>query len=171
MTRKEPAMTESAHVKGRTIWLLIAWLVASLLAGVVGTMLGGPMPDPWYEALAKPAFNPPGWVFGPVWTTLYILMGIAAWRVSLAPRSPLRRTALILFVAQLALNAAWSGIFFGLHEIGWALAELAVLWVFIVATVILFARIGKLPAALLLPYLAWVTFAGVLNVRLWQLNA
>lgn len=163
-------MAETTKVRPRTILLAALWIAASLLAGVVGTMLGGPMPDPWYEDLAKPAFNPPGWIFGPVWTTLYILMGIAAWRVSLAKPSPLRRTALIVFVAQLALNAAWSGIFFGLHEIGWALADLATLWVLILATIVLFARLSRLSAVLLLPYLAWVTFAGVLNFTLWQLN-
>ena len=163
-------MGDGIKAKPRSILLAILWIAASLLAGVIGTMLGGPMPDPWYDDLAKPAFNPPGWIFGPVWTTLYILMGIAAWRVSLAPPSPLRRSALIVFVAQLALNAAWSGIFFGLHEIGWALAELAVLWVFILATIVLFVRLSKLSAALLLPYLGWVTFAGVLNFTLWQMN-
>ena len=163
-------MAERMKLRRRTILLAALWISASLLAGVIGTMLGGPMPDPWYAGLAKPAFNPPGWIFGPVWTTLYILMGIAAWRVSLAPPSPLRQTALIVFVAQLALNAAWSGIFFGLHEIGWALAELAVLWGFILVTIGLFARLSKLSAALLLPYLGWVTFAGVLNFMLWQMN-
>jgi translocator protein len=163
-------MGDGIKAKPRSILLAILWIAASLLAGVIGTMLGGPMPDPWYDDLAKPAFNPPGWIFGPVWTTLYILMGIAAWRVSLAPPSPLRRSALVVFVAQLALNAAWSGIFFGLHEIGWALAELAVLWVFILATIVLFARLSNLSAALLLPYLGWVTFAGVLNFMLWQMN-
>ena len=163
-------MAERMKLRQRTILLAALWISASLLAGVIGTMLGGPMPDPWYDDLAKPAFNPPGWIFGPVWTTLYILMGIAAWRVSLAPPSPLRRSALIVFVAQLALNAAWSGIFFGLHEIGWALVELAVLWVLILATIVLFARLSKLSAALLLPYLGWATFAGVLNFMLWQMN-
>lgn len=163
-------MAERMKLRRRTILLAALWIAASLLAGVIGTMLGGPMPDPWYDDLAKPAFNPPGWIFGPVWTTLYILMGIAAWRVSLAPPSPLRRSALVVFVAQLALNAAWSGIFFGLHEIGWSLAELAVLWVFILATIVLFARLSNLSAALLLPYLGWVTFAGVLNFMLWQMN-
>ncbi len=163
-------MGDAMKIRPRSILLVILWIAASLLAGVIGTMLGGPMPDPWYDDLAKPAFNPPGWIFGPVWTTLYILMGLAAWRVSLQPPSPRRRGALIVFVGQLALNAAWSGIFFGLHEIGWALVELTVLWVFILVTIVLFARLSKLSAALLLPYLGWVTFAGVLNYTLWQMN-
>lgn len=163
-------MGESTQVQRRMIRLLVLWLAASGVTLALGNLLGGPMPDPWYEGIAKPSFNPPGWIFGPVWVTLYILMAIAAWLVSLRPPSRRQRAALVVYVAQLALNAAWSGIFFGLHAIGWAMAELVVLWFFILATIVLFARVRRLSAVLLLPYLAWVTFAGVLNFRLWQLN-
>ncbi len=125
----------------------------------------------WYRTLAKPSFNPPAWVFGPVWTTLFALMGIAAflvWKKGLERKSV--KIALSIFVGQLVLNTLWSIIFFGLHSPGGALVEIVFLWLAILATIIAFARVSKPAAWLLLPYILWVSFAIYLNYALWTLN-
>jgi tryptophan-rich sensory protein len=124
----------------------------------------------WYATLAKPSWNPPNWVFGPVWTALYVGMAVAAWLVwkrrgwdSIAP--------LLVFGVQLFLNAVWSGLFFGMRNPGFAFADIVLLWFAILATIVAFGRVS-IPAALLLtPYLAWVTFATALNWSLWRLNS
>jgi translocator protein len=163
-------MNAPTRTKRTAILSLVIWVAISISAGALGSLLGGPGRDEWYSELVKPRFNPPGWVFGPVWTMLYILMGIAAWGIWRRIRQPLAKPALGLFGVQLFLNAIWSGIFFGLHEIGWALADLVALWVVLAATTVLFVRVRTWSGLLLLPYLAWVTFAGVLNYSLWMLN-
>ena len=125
----------------------------------------------WYPTLAKPSFNPPSWVFGPVWTVLYIMMGVAAflvWRTGLDMDGV--KIALIAFAIQLALNGLWSILFFGMQQPGWALIEIIALWAAIGATIRLFWRVTPTAGALLLPYWAWVTFATVLNAALWWLN-
>jgi translocator protein len=122
-------------------------------------------------SLEKPAFNPPSWVFGPVWTVLYAMMAVAAWLVWREAGFGGATAALSLFFVQLALNLAWSGIFFGLRQPGWALVEIAVLWAAILATMILFFRHSTLAGWLLVPYLLWVSFASVLNAALWRLNS
>lgn len=125
----------------------------------------------WYPSLAKPTFNPPDWIFGPVWTALYVTMGVAAylvWRQGLD--SARARQALAAFAVQLVLNGAWSILFFGLRSPGMAMAEIVVLWVAISVTCWLFWRVVPAAGALLLPYLGWVTFAAVLNVSIWSLN-
>jgi benzodiazapine receptor len=125
----------------------------------------------WYMQLAKPSWTPPDAVFGPVWTILYAMMGVAAaltWRqVGFA----VARKALLVFGIQLVLNAAWSWIFFGLHRSGTAFVDVVALWCSILATVILFWQIRPLAGVLLLPYLAWVSFASVLNFAVWRMNA
>ncbi|MBN2587169.1 MAG: tryptophan-rich sensory protein [Candidatus Fermentibacteraceae bacterium] len=147
------------------IWLFLAiWVLASLSAGFIGSRFP---PGEWYETLEKPSFNPPGWIFGPVWTLLYILMGTAAWLVWKEQGfSP----ALILFIAQLALNALWSYLFFGANRPDLAFFEIVVLWVLILLTMIFFWKARTLAGALLVPYLLWVSFASVLNFSLWRLN-
>lgn len=127
-------------------------------------------PGPWYEGLQKPWFNPPGWLFGPVWSLLYLLMAIAAWRIWCDGSWREHRLALGLFVLQLALNGLWSPLFFGLHRMDLALLVLAALWIVLVLTIVRFFRTSRLAGALLLPYLAWVSFAGVLNYSLLSLN-
>lgn len=124
-------------------------------------------PRSWYPALAKPAWAPPGWIFGPVWTLLYTAMGVAAWGVW---RRRGGSTPLVWWIIQLALNAAWTPIFFGLRETGWAFMEIVILWFAIFATLIAFAKVAPWTAWLLVPYLAWVTFAAALNFALWRLN-
>ncbi len=153
-----------------TLKLIIA-ITISELAGVVGSVFTAPSVAGWYAELAKPVVNPPAWVFGPVWTTLFALMGIAAflvWKKGLERKSV--KIALSIFVGQLVLNTLWSIIFFGLHSPGGALVEIVFLWLAILATIIAFARVSKPAAWLLLPYILWVSFAIYLNYALWTLN-
>ena len=130
-------------------------------AGSVGT---------WYQTLAKPAWNPPDRVFGPVWSVLYLTMAVALWLVVRSGSWPECRTAVALFGLQLLLNMGWSALFFGLRRPDLAAVEIGVLWVTIAATVLAFWRHSPVAAALLLPYLAWVSFASLLNFTIWQMN-
>ncbi len=150
--------------------LVIAVAVPLLVGGLSGFATARGVSD-WYPTLIKPSFNPPEWVFGPVWTVLYISMGVAAflvWREGLDGDGV--RIALAVFAIQLALNGLWSILFFGMQSPVWALVEIALLWTAIGITVVLFWRIAPLPGALLLPYWAWVSFALLLNASLWWLN-
>ena len=148
---------------------LAGWLALCFAAAAVG----GTATDtgPWYDALAKPSWNPPSWVFGPVWSTLYAMMGVAAWMVGRERGFGGARGALALFGVQLALNVLWSVLFFGIRRPDLAFAELVVLWAAILGTLLAFRRVRPLAGWLLLPYLAWVTFAGVLNFTIWRMNA
>lgn len=145
---------------------LVVWVAISFVPAVIGAAF--PAPD-YYARLDRPSWAPPGWLFGPVWTALYALMGVAAWLVAKRGGSG-TRPALGLFGAQLALNAAWTPIFFGLRNPGLALVEIVVLWVAIAATVVAFLARRTAAGALLLPYLAWVSFAAVLNFEIWRRN-
>lgn len=151
----------------RSIAGLTGWLLISFSAGGIGSQF---TPGAWYDALAKPAWTPPGAVFGPVWTVLYALMGVAAWLVwrrrGFAGAGP----ALAVFLAQLVLNALWSYLFFGAQRIDAALLDIAALWLLILVTAVLFWREDRRAGALLLPYLAWVGFAAALNFAIWRLN-
>ncbi len=150
---------------------LVALVVVCFAAAGVGGALMSRTPPDWYPSLQKPAWTPPGWVFGPVWTFLYLTMAGAAWLVW--RRGDLReaRLPLGLFGLQLALNAAWPGLFFGLRMPGPAFVELCALWCVLLATVIAFFRESRAAGLLLVPYLAWSTFAGVLNLAIWRMNA
>jgi len=150
--------------------VLVGFLAACYGAAALGNAFSGGLRGGWYDALRKPAFHPPGWLFGPVWTVLYACMGIAAWLVW--RRRGLRRAALplLLFAAQLALNAAWTPLFFGLRSPALAFADIAALWVMIVLTTAWFFPISRPAGWLMAPYLAWTTFAAVLNLALWRLN-
>ena len=149
---------------------VVAIALPLMVGGVSGfvTARGG---QEWYPTLAKPPFNPPSWVFGPVWTLLYLMMGVAAllvwqkgWELDAV------RAALLVFAVQLVLNGIWSVLFFGMRSPGLALVEILLLWVAIAATVALFWRVTPVAGMLLLPYLAWVSFAAVLNGSIWFLN-
>jgi len=156
----------------RTRWIgLVLFLIVCLGAGGLGAIATAPEIGGWYKTLAKPSWNPPDSVFGPVWTTLYILMGIAAWIVWKPAGWKAAASPLTLFAVQLLLNIAWSWIFFGLHQPGWAFVEIVLLWATILTTMILFFKHSTLAGCLLVPYLAWVSFALALNFSLWQLNA
>lgn len=150
------------------ILTLACWLALCFIPALLGVAFG---PGEWYAALAKPSWNPPGWVFGPVWTTLYAMMAVAAWRVWRRGGFAAQRRALGLFLVQLTLNAAWSPLFFGLKRPDLAFAEILVLALFIVLTIRAFRAVDCPAAGLLVPYLAWVCFAAVLNGTLWRLNA
>ncbi len=150
---------------------LMACLAVCLAAAAVGAMLTASSVTDWYQTLRKPVWTPPDLVFGPVWLALYLMMGVASWLVWRRSDSSPTRGALTLFGIQLGLNVAWSGCFFALRSPGLALAELFVLLVAIAATTALFRRISRLAAALMVPYLAWSTFAAVLNLSIWWLNS
>ena len=155
---------------------LLLSVVSAVAAGGIGAIFTSEAIPTWYAAIEKPAWNPPSLLFGPVWTFLYITMGFSAWLVWRAGRGQAAagehrvRTALLVYAAQLGANAAWSPIFFGAKRIDLALAVIAVLLVLIVATIRRFYQVNRLAGLLLVPYLAWVTFATVLNATIWQLN-
>jgi translocator protein len=153
---------------GKSILGLCGWLLLCFAAAAPGALF---MPGDWYAVLNKPAWNPPGWLFGPVWSALYAMMAVAAWLVWRNGGFAARRGPLGLFLAQLVLNAAWTPLFFGLQRPGVAFAEILLLWLAIAATLAAFRPVSRTAAWLLAPYLAWVTFAAVLNGTLWRLNA
>ena len=152
-------------------WLaLLFWLALCFsVAGISGNMTAAEIPG-WYKTLVRPSIAPPDWLFGPVWSLLYALMAIAAWRVGLAASSPMRNLALGLFVTQLAFNFAWSLIFFRWHAIGAAFIEVAALWSLIAASILAFSHVDQIAAWMMVPYLAWVSFASLLNFAFWRLN-
>jgi benzodiazapine receptor len=145
----------------------VGWLVLCFAAAGIGSRF---MPGQWYEGLTKPVWNPPSWLFGPVWTVLYVTMAIAAWLVWKRYGFSGAAFPLALFIVQLVLNAVWSWLFFGLHRPDLAFFEIILLWIAILATMVLFRRLVPQAGILLVPYLAWVSFAAVLNFTLWQLN-
>ena len=151
----------------RSLFGLVGWLAASLAAGFIGSRFPA---DEWYLALQKPSFNPPGYLFAPVWTFLYICMGVAAWLVWRSRGFSGAPLALGLFFAQLVLNALWSYLFFGAHRPMLAFVDITVLWVLILLTMLAFWKIRVPAGALMIPYLAWVSFAAVLNLSIWRLN-
>ena len=147
---------------------LAGWLALCFSAAALGAFF---MPGEWYAGLKKPVWNPPGWIFGPVWTGLYTMMAVAAWLVWQRVGFGSQRRPLTLVLVQLALNAGWTPLFFGLHWPGIAFAEIALLWLAIAATLTAFRRVSRAAGWLFAPYLAWVTFAAALNFALWRLNS
>lgn len=150
--------------------LIIAIAIPLLVGGISGfftaSSVGG-----WYQTINKPSWNPPNWIFGPVWTTLYVMMGIALFLVwKQQGSSSQKNTAIILFAVQLAFNFCWSLIFFKWHQPGWALAEIIVMWLLILLTIFAFAKVNTVAAWLLVPYISWVSFATLLNYTIWKLN-
>jgi tryptophan-rich sensory protein len=145
-------------------------LAAVGATSVLGQIATYPNLQPWYASLEKPAFNPPNWVFAPVWTSLYLLMAFAFWRILRLPASQTRRTASTLFVVLLVLSAAWSWMFFGAHSPALGFVNIVPQLAITVATFLFFRRIDQLAAACLLPLAAWVSFATVLNFWIWHLN-
>jgi tryptophan-rich sensory protein len=150
---------------------LILSIIACHLAGAIGSIFTAPAITNWYITLQKPWFTPPNWVFGPVWLTLYTLMGIALYLVlEKGWKKEKVKIATGIFASQLVLNAAWSIIFFGMKQIFWGFVTIAILWFLIIATIYSFYKISKKAAALLLPYIIWVTIASALNYYVWLLN-
>ena len=154
----------------RDVLGLVAFLVLCLIVSGIGGAVTATSVGTWYLGLHKPPFNPPNWIFAPVWTTLYILMAVAAWRIWRQPGLGSNRNALTIFAVQLTLNLTWSFIFFGLQQIGFALIEIVILLIAIIANTAVFWRIDRWAGALFVPYVLWVAFATVLNASLWWLN-
>lgn len=151
----------------QSAFALACWLALCFSAGSLGAVF---MPGEWYATLKKPSWNPPGWIFGPVWTALYTMMAVAAWLVWRQGGWAKQRKPLLIFLGQLALNALWTPLFFGLHQPGLAFAEIVLLWLAIGTTLTAFRPVSRVAAWLLAPYLAWVSFAAALNFALWRLN-
>jgi translocator protein len=145
----------------------VGWLVLTFGAAALGARF---LPDEWYRQLNKPTWNPPNTIFAPVWTVLYLLMSASAWLVWRRYGISGAFLPLTLFVVQLLLNAAWTWLFFGLHRTRDALIDIGVLWVVILTTLISFWRLELVAGILLIPYLAWVSFATVLNWTIWRMN-
>lgn len=167
MTNSNPYSAESSNLPQGRYPSLVLFIV--ICFSVAGSGAFFP-PDDWYRSLTKPSFAPPDWLFGPVWTILYTMIAVAGWSCWNATSDSSKRLAFFAFGIQLLLNATWSGLFFGLHQSGWALVEIVVLWIAILSTIVLFRRHSLLAAVLLIPYLAWVSFAAVLNYGFWSLN-
>lgn len=155
----------------RNFFKLAVAIVVSELAGIIGSVFTMQSIPIWYASLEKPALSPPNWIFGPVWTTLYFLMGVAAflvWRYGFEHKEV--KITLVIFCGQLVLNVFWSIIFFGLHNPFWAFIEIIVLWLAIFWTIVCFYKISRPSALLLLPYIFWVSFAAYLNYTIWLIN-
>ena len=172
---RNPQHLPAAHANGqmdRPVFsqvLGLAFFIAICFASAgIGSWFTSASVTTWYQTLQRPAYNPPDWVFGPVWSVLYLSMAVAAWRVWRQSRRAFG--PLYLFAVQLALNITWSALFFGLRNPGAAFAEILLLWAAILATLITFARQSRLTGGLLVPYLLWVTFAAALNFSIWRMN-
>jgi translocator protein len=165
MSKATPTAVQSSPA--RSALALVGWLALSFAAAAVGGFF---MPGEWYASLNKPSWNPPSWIFAPVWTVLYIMMAVSAWLVWKRGGFVGRRVALAWYLGQLLFNALWSPLFFGLRHPALAFLDIGVLWLALLVTVVLFWKARPLAGALLVPYLAWVTFASALNLVLWQLN-
>jgi translocator protein len=155
----------------RESWVsLVPFVVVCFTAAGIGSLFTGSSVNTWYTQLRKPEWTPPNWIFGPAWTTLYLMMAISAWLVWRSSDWYPARFALALFAIQLVLNTMWSIVFFGLHEVGPAFGEILLLWMMIIATTVAFLPLSLLAAWLLIPYIVWVAFASYLNFRIWQMN-
>lgn len=162
----------TATTDKRRWWLLVLCIVICEVTGIISGLLSNTRDNPWFDTIAKPSWNPPDAVFGPVWTLLYLLMGIALWVVWFdKPDGKSKTPAITVFAVQLLLNFLWSIIFFRMQSIFGALIDIILLDVLIVVTMVLFSRHSKIAAYLLVPYLLWVLFATYLNFTIWQLNS
>ena len=156
-------------------------IAVPLMAGVIGSIFTSESVSTWYQTIEKPSFSPPDWLFGPVWTTLYVLMGVSlflVWRATTnntttftKDRRGRKISAFIAFGSQLLLNVLWSFIFFSLRSPQLAFAEIVILLISIIVTMVIFYRISKLAAVLMIPYAGWVAFASLLNLQIWLLNS
>ncbi len=155
--------------RSRQVFALIGFIGAAFIAGAIGSWATFPNVRDWFPLLLKPAWNPPSWLFGPVWTTLYVLMGVASWRAWRAGGPAAPRLVRLYFV-QLFFNALWSVLFFGLKQPAWALADIVVLWGLLVWLQVGLWRTDRVAGALWVPYVLWVSFATALNAAIVRLN-
>jgi len=167
MTSQAQSLSEASTSDGRQIPALVFFVVLCFAVAATGGFFP---PDEWYALLNQPTYAPPNWVFGPVWTLLYLLMAVSGWLVWQSESTVSKRAPLAAFGAQLILNAAWSALFFGFHDPGWAVVDICLLWLAILCTIVLFRTHSKTASMLLMPYLAWVSFAAMLNYDFWSLN-
>jgi benzodiazapine receptor len=149
---------------------LLLSVVATVGLGSLGGLATVSEVQGWYATLQKPSFNPPNWLFGPVWTLLYLLMGISFYLIWKQHVSAVRNQALLLFGMQFLLNFCWSFIFFRFHQTGWAFVEIIFMWIMIFSTILAFGKLSSTAAWLLVPYISWVSFASLLNGAIWYLN-
>ena len=147
--------------------MLVLFLIVVFSVSVIGGLFTASSVGTWYEGLAKPSWRPPNWLFGPVWTILYAMMAVSAWLVW---KKAGFGSALLMFAAQLLINGIWSPVFFGAQSLGGGLVVIVALWFAIVGTIAMFWPVSLAAALLLLPYLAWVSFATVLNAAIWRMN-
>lgn len=156
----------------RDLLALVGFIVLCFAAAGLGGLWTAPATSAggWYSQIAKPAWTPPSWLFGPVWTALYLMMAIAAWLVWRQGGWAAQGRPLTLFLVQLALNALWSGLFFGLRSPGLGMIEIVFLWLAILLTLLAFLRVTPVAGWMMVPYLLWVTFASALNFAVWRLN-
>lgn len=167
--RQQDRRRRTMMLKHMQILGLVGWLAVVFIAAAVGAVASVDA-DVFYSELTRPGWAPPASVFGPIWSILYLLMGVAVWLVWLDGGFRLRRAALALFLIQLGVNALWSWLFFAWNKGSWALADILLLWLLLVATLAVFWRVRPTSGVLLLPYLLWVSFAAFLNYSVWQLN-
>lgn len=154
------------------VLIYITSIFLCLLIGYISGIKTKDSIDEWYSFLIKPSFNPPNWIFGPVWTFLYILMGISIGRFIIhTPRSLIKTVVIVLFISQLALNGWWSILFFGNKRPDFAFYEIIGLWLIILAYIIVTYRISKTSSILMIPYILWISFAAILNYSIWQMNS
>jgi translocator protein len=165
-----PSQSRTPVVASRSVWVLAGWVLSIVAMGVGVGMLFPP--GAWFAGLYKPTWNPPGWLFAPVWTLLYVLMGISIWLVRTQNDASIeaRSRASAFFLFQLALNLAWTPLFFGLHSPFLAFVEISALWCAVLFTALEFGKIRALAGYLFVPYLLWVSFALVLNGTIWLMN-
>lgn len=159
------------RIELNNILKLVTSVIICLFAGFIGSFFTSPSIPTWYATLTKPSFSPPNWVFAPVWTTLFVLMGISlylVWSKELQNRDV--KISLFIFGIQLVLNVLWSFLFFGLHSPVYAFVEIIILWAAIALTIQKFSKVSRTAGLLLLPYILWVSFAAILNFSIWQLN-
>jgi tryptophan-rich sensory protein len=154
----------------KTITLFLCILLTLFIGGLGGIATASGVND-WYIEIQKPSFNPPNYLFGPVWTALYLLMGVSFYMILQAPKSQIKTKAIWIFSIQLSLNFAWSFLFFKFHLLGLAFIEIILIWMSILTMIIVFSKINKTAAYLQIPYLLWVSFASVLNGTIWFLNS
>lgn len=158
-------------IKKYKVFKLILLVIVCNLLGSIGALATSSNLVGWYDQLIKPSFNPPNWIFGPVWTLLFTLMAIALYLILESKQNKkFFKTAIILFIIQFFFNITWSFVFFDLHSLGWAFVNILILLLFIILTVIYFSKINKKAGYLLIPYLYWVSFATILNLAIWLLN-
>ena len=164
-----PGIQPERTLRAQILGLVVSLTICAVASGIGGIITAGSVTT-WYRTLQKPFFNPPDWVFAPVWTTLFVMMAVAAWRVWRVRHWPSTKTALMLHATQLVLNVMWSALFFGARSPGAALVDVVILLAFVLLTARAFHAIDRVAAWLMVPYAVWVAFATLLNVAIWRLN-